>query len=48
MYSFLGDVEEMVRARLGVVFMPYGLGHFIGFDVDDCGGYLGVLKTLLL
>ncbi|KAE9420285.1 hypothetical protein Angca_004982, partial [Angiostrongylus cantonensis] len=36
-----GDVDEMVRARLGAVFMPHGLGHFIGLDVHDCGGYLG-------
>ncbi|KJH53225.1 peptidase, M24 family [Dictyocaulus viviparus] len=36
-----GDVNEMVDARLGAVFMPHGLGHFIGLDVHDCGGYLG-------
>ncbi|VDN59709.1 unnamed protein product [Dracunculus medinensis] len=35
------DVEEMVKARLGAIFMPHGLGHFIGLDVHDCGGYLG-------
>ncbi|VDL75401.1 unnamed protein product [Nippostrongylus brasiliensis] len=36
-----GDVDEMVNARLGAVFMPHGLGHLIGLDVHDCGGYLG-------
>ncbi|KAK5975373.1 Xaa-Pro dipeptidase, partial [Trichostrongylus colubriformis] len=36
-----GDIDEMVNARLGAVFMPHGLGHFIGLDVHDCGGYLG-------
>ncbi|GMT00490.1 hypothetical protein PENTCL1PPCAC_22664, partial [Pristionchus entomophagus] len=36
-----GDVAEMVQARLGAVFMPHGLGHMIGLDVHDVGGYLG-------
>lgn len=40
------DVEEMVKARLGAIFMPHGLGHFIGLDVHDCGGYLGVSLNL--
>jgi Xaa-Pro dipeptidase len=37
-----GDLDEMVNNRLGAVFMPHGLGHFLGLDVHDCGGYLGV------
>ncbi|CAJ0948675.1 unnamed protein product, partial [Mesorhabditis belari] len=36
-----GDVDAMVESRLGAVFMPHGLGHFMGLDVHDCGGYLG-------
>ncbi|VDK57993.1 unnamed protein product [Anisakis simplex] len=36
-----GDVDEMVKARIGAVFMPHGLGHFIGLDDHDVGGYLG-------
>lgn len=34
-----GDVGDMVEARLGAVFMPHGLGHFLGLDVHDVGGY---------
>ena len=34
-----GDVEGMMRERLGAVFMPHGLGHFMGIDVHDVGGY---------
>jgi Xaa-Pro dipeptidase len=33
-------VEELVEQRLGAVFMPCGLGHFIGIDTHDVGGYL--------
>ncbi|CAG9537917.1 unnamed protein product [Cercopithifilaria johnstoni] len=36
-----GDLEDMMEARMGAVFMPHGLGHFMGLDVHDCGGYLG-------
>lgn len=33
-------VDELVDLRLGAVFMPHGLGHFIGIDTHDVGGYL--------
>lgn len=35
-----GDVQEMVDGRIGFIFQPHGLGHLIGLDVHDCGGYL--------
>lgn len=35
-----GNVEDMLKVHLGAVFMPHGLGHFMGCDVHDVGGYL--------
>lgn len=34
-----GKVEEMLKVHLGSVFMPHGLGHLLGIDVHDVGGY---------
>ncbi|GER25158.1 Xaa-pro dipeptidase [Striga asiatica] len=34
-----GDVNDMVHERLGAVFMPHGLGHLLGIDTHDPGGY---------
>lgn len=35
-----GNVEDMMKVRLGAIFMPHGLGHFMGIDTHDVGGYL--------
>lgn len=32
----------MMERRLGAVFMPHGLGHFLGIDTHDPGGYAQV------
>ncbi|XP_019391396.1 PREDICTED: xaa-Pro dipeptidase isoform X3 [Crocodylus porosus] len=34
-----GNVDDMVTVHLGAVFMPHGLGHLLGIDVHDVGGY---------
>eukprot|EP01088_Endostelium_zonatum_P017434 TRINITY_DN513_c0_g3_i1.p3 TRINITY_DN513_c0_g3~~TRINITY_DN513_c0_g3_i1.p3 ORF type:complete len:197 (-),score=76.34 TRINITY_DN513_c0_g3_i1:840-1430(-) len=37
-----GTVEEMNKEPvwMGAVFMPHGLGHLLGIDTHDAGGYL--------
>lgn len=35
-----GDVEDMMSAGLFAIFQPHGLGHLLGLDVHDVGGYL--------
>ncbi len=33
-------LEELVNNRICYYFMPHGLGHFLGLEVHDVGGYL--------
>ncbi|PRQ46799.1 putative xaa-Pro dipeptidase [Rosa chinensis] len=35
-----GNVGDMMVEQLGAVFMPHGLGHLLGIDTHDPGGYL--------
>jgi len=42
---FVGSVDDMMAAGLMSYFMPHGLGHQLGLDVHDVGGYApGVTK----
>merc|ERR1711991_433352 len=36
----VGDAEEIIKSQLAAKFMPSGLGHLIGLDTHDVGGYL--------
>uniref|UniRef100_A0A7N0UY93 Xaa-Pro dipeptidase n=1 Tax=Kalanchoe fedtschenkoi TaxID=63787 RepID=A0A7N0UY93_KALFE len=38
-FLLFGDVDEMMLERLGAMFMPHGLGHLLGIDTHDPGGY---------
>ncbi|KAJ1566415.1 hypothetical protein HK405_009896, partial [Cladochytrium tenue] len=34
-----GSKEELLAHHVHAVFFPHGIGHLLGIDVHDCGGY---------
>lgn len=39
-----GDLEAVIAARVPALFMPHGLGHLLGLDTHDVGGYTDVVR----
>jgi Xaa-Pro dipeptidase len=35
-----GSADELQQKRMGAIFFPHGLGHFLGHDTHDVGGYI--------
>ena len=35
-----GTIEDFIECNLGAIFFPHGLGHLIGCDTHDVGGYI--------
>ena len=35
-----GSIESIVKNKITDIFFPHGLGHFLGLQVHDVGGFL--------
>ncbi len=40
-----GDIDDMMAVHLAAVFMPHGLGHLMGLDIHDVGGFPQVCEN---
>lgn len=41
----VGGEEELFEKRISVAFFPHGLGHYLGMDTHDTGGYPNYADT---
>ena len=39
-------VDEMLNNRVAYYFMPHGLGHLMGIDTHDAGGYIIIVQNV--
>ena len=42
-----GDLAAIQAAAIGGVFMPHGLGHLIGCDTHDVGGFVCIISSFV-
>ncbi|MCC5935543.1 MAG: aminopeptidase P family protein [Balneolales bacterium] len=41
-----GSIDDMMQVNLFALFFPHGLGHFLGLDTHDVGGYLKGIEPI--
>jgi Xaa-Pro dipeptidase len=41
-----GDLDEIIDKNIFALFFPHGLGHLLGLDTHDVGGYLKNMEKI--
>jgi Xaa-Pro dipeptidase len=42
-----GSDEDLAANHIAALFMPHGLGHFVGLDTHDVGGYPAGINRIM-